>query len=65
MLFGMVRLGGGAGRVPLVGEEQRTEPGALDLLEIAGGNDQVGIDVAPVEHRQTATVGDKWFHGCP
>ena len=63
MLLGVVGLGSAAGRVALVGEEQGTEARALDLLEVAGGNDQVGIDVAPVEHGQPAAVGDKWFHG--
>ena len=62
MLVGMIRLGSAAGCVALVGEEQRTEAGSLDLLEIAGRNDQVGVDVAPVEHGQTAAVGDEGFH---
>ena len=60
---GMIGLGGAAGRIALVGEEQGTEAGSLDFLEVARRNDQVGVDVAPVEHGQTAAVGDEGFHG--
>ena len=64
VLLGLLGLGRAAGHVTLVGEEQGAEAGPLDLLQVAGRDDQVGVDVAPVEHGHAAAVSHERFHAC-
>ena len=47
-----------------VRKEQRTKANPLNFLEIARRNDQVGVDVAPVEHGQTSAMSNKGLHVC-
>ena len=63
VLLGGVDRRGAVGDVSLVGEEQGTVADPLDPLEVAGRDDQVGVDVGPVEDGQLAAVGRERFHG--
>ncbi len=60
--FGLMGLGGAARHVSLVGKKQWAEAHPLDSLEVAGGDDQVGVHVAPVQDGQPAPMRDEWFH---
>src|SRR5262249_34976678 len=63
VLIGMVNRGGGSRKIAPVGEEQGAETGALDALEIPRGNDQIGVDISPIEYGQSAAMRRKWLHG--
>ena len=56
MAIGIIDLGSSPGGVPLVGEEQRTEARPLDALQVARRDDQIGVDVGPVQDGQPAAV---------
>ena len=59
---GVVGLGGGSRQVAFVGEQQGAVAEPLDPLEVSGGDDQVGVDVGPVEDRDLASVRLERFH---
>ena len=61
MAVRFVDLGSGPRGVPLVGEEQGTEARPLDPLQVARGDDQIGVDVGPVQDGQAASCDTK---GC-
>jgi hypothetical protein len=62
VLVGIVGLGRGSGKVAFVGEEEGAVAGPLDSLEVAGGDDEVGVDVGPVEDRDFPSVRLERFH---
>ena len=61
--FRVVDRRGTSGRVPLVREEQGAVAGPLDPLQVPRGDDQVRVDVGPVQDGQPTSVGDKRLHG--
>ena len=62
MAVRIVDLGGAAGPVPLVGEQRGAEPRPLDPLQVPSGDDQVGVDVGPIQDGEAATEGYKRLH---
>src|SRR5205823_12297827 len=50
--------------IALVGEEQGAVAGSLDAFEVACGDDQVRIHVAPIEQGDATSVLHERFHQC-
>ena len=51
--------------ISLVGEQERSVSDAFNPLQITSRNDEVGVDVRPVQNGHSACVCTKRFHDMP